>query len=193
MWYNSKRSARPLSQAAKTSPSHGEGMGSIPVGVTNKKKARICVLFSYCDFFRRNEPFQLPHYLLPFIKIMRNWSGRLAVRSRSPVGVKGTQLCAFFLLVTPFAARSLPVAALFVWHIALLIVGATIGRPHAKHIVLQAGGETPPLRNLVFVGAWATIGRPKGSSPTLTKSVNVGEGAGTRRVVGIRFLATGGY
>ena len=27
--------ARPLSQTAKTSPSHGEDMGSIPVGVTN--------------------------------------------------------------------------------------------------------------------------------------------------------------
>ncbi len=27
---------RPLGQAAKTSPSHGENMGSIPVGVTKK-------------------------------------------------------------------------------------------------------------------------------------------------------------
>ena len=30
----SKSSKRPLSQTAKTSPSHGEDMGSIPVGVT---------------------------------------------------------------------------------------------------------------------------------------------------------------
>lgn len=29
----------PLSQAAKTSPSHGEGMGSIPVGVTRQTKS----------------------------------------------------------------------------------------------------------------------------------------------------------
>ena len=39
MWYNNQVSKTwPLSQAAKTSPSHGEGMGSIPVGVTNQVK-----------------------------------------------------------------------------------------------------------------------------------------------------------
>ena len=32
-------------------------------------------------------------------------------------------------------------------------VGATIGRPHAKRIALQAGGETPPLQSFVFVRA----------------------------------------
>ena len=38
----------PLSQAAKTSPSHGEGMGSIPVGVTKKKAHRKRGALSFC-------------------------------------------------------------------------------------------------------------------------------------------------
>ena len=45
--------SRPLSQTAKTSPSHGEDMGSIPVGVTRKKHT-----FVYQDnvcFFQRNK------------------------------------------------------------------------------------------------------------------------------------------
>ena len=33
--------ARPISQAAKTSPSHGEGMGSIPVRVTKQNKSEL--------------------------------------------------------------------------------------------------------------------------------------------------------
>ena len=33
-------------------------------------------------------------------------------------------------------------------HTALLIVGATIGLPHAKRVALQTGGVTPPLRSL---------------------------------------------
>ncbi len=46
---------RPHSQAAKTSPSHGEGVGSIPAGVTKRNKSelfrrsklvRICFLLS---------------------------------------------------------------------------------------------------------------------------------------------------
>ena len=42
IWYNN-RVARtwPLSQAAKTSPSHGEGMGSIPVRVTKRNKSEL--------------------------------------------------------------------------------------------------------------------------------------------------------
>ena len=37
MCYNTTvRKTRPVGQAAKTSPSHGENMGSIPVRVTNK-------------------------------------------------------------------------------------------------------------------------------------------------------------
>ena len=41
MWYNNQVARTwPLSQAAKTSPSHGEGMGSIPVGVTKKDNIR---------------------------------------------------------------------------------------------------------------------------------------------------------
>ena len=77
-----------------------------PYGSPKKKRRAQACLFFFGGSFRRNEPFQLPHYLLPFIKIMRNWSGRQAVRSRSPVGVKGAQLCAFFLLVTPFTETS---------------------------------------------------------------------------------------
>ena len=43
MWYNNQVARTwPLSQAAKTSPSHGEGMGSIPVGVTKKENIRTC-------------------------------------------------------------------------------------------------------------------------------------------------------
>ena len=34
-----------------------------------------------------------------------------------------------------------------------LVVGATIGRPHAGRIALQTGGETPPLRRLDFAGS----------------------------------------
>ena len=63
-------------------------------------------LFFFGGSFRRNEPFQLPHYLLPFVKIMRNWSGRLAVRSRSPVRVKGTRRRAFSFLAARFAETS---------------------------------------------------------------------------------------
>ena len=32
---------RPLSQTVKTSPSHGEDMGSIPVGVTKRNKSEL--------------------------------------------------------------------------------------------------------------------------------------------------------
>ena len=35
MCYNMQGQARPVSQTVKTSPSHGEDMGSIPVRVTN--------------------------------------------------------------------------------------------------------------------------------------------------------------
>ena len=40
---------RPVGQAVKTSPSHGEGMGSIPVGVTKEKSTTFVVLFSFFD------------------------------------------------------------------------------------------------------------------------------------------------
>ena len=49
MCYNSQVARTwPLSQAAKTSPSHGEGMGSIPVGVTKKKAHRKRGVLSFC-------------------------------------------------------------------------------------------------------------------------------------------------
>ena len=38
----------PLSQTAKTSPSHGEDMGSIPVGVTKKRTHCFCSAFFLC-------------------------------------------------------------------------------------------------------------------------------------------------
>ena len=47
-------SKRPVSQAAKTSPSHGEGMGSIPVRVTKKEKApQARCLFLFGDLCRK--------------------------------------------------------------------------------------------------------------------------------------------
>ena len=38
-------------------------------------------------------------------------------------------------------------------------IGATIGRPHAKRIALQAGGETPPLqKDTLFIMSSDSIG-----------------------------------
>ena len=39
----------PLGQAAKTAPSHGAIMGSIPVGVTKKNKSTRWVLLFFCS------------------------------------------------------------------------------------------------------------------------------------------------
>ena len=38
----------PLGQAAKTAPSHGAIMGSIPVGVTKKRKTAVWRFFFFC-------------------------------------------------------------------------------------------------------------------------------------------------
>ena len=46
---------RPVGQAAKTSPSHGENMGSIPVRVTSKK-AHECALFFVSTIHFHNTP-----------------------------------------------------------------------------------------------------------------------------------------
>ena len=43
-----------------------------------------------------------------------------------------------------------------------LVVGATIGRPHAERIALQTGGETPPLRRLDFAGSGGIRNAPYG-------------------------------
>ena len=43
-----------------------------------------------------------------------------------------------------------------------LVVGATIGRPHAERIALQTGGETPPLRRLDFAGSGGIWNAPYG-------------------------------
>ena len=46
---------RPLSQTVKTSPSHGEDMGSIPVGVTKQNKS---------ELFRKSELVRICFLLL---------------------------------------------------------------------------------------------------------------------------------
>ena len=43
--YNTPVDERPVGQAAKTSPFHGENMGSIPVRVTKKESTLRCALF----------------------------------------------------------------------------------------------------------------------------------------------------
>ena len=50
----------PLSQAAKTSPSHGEGMGSIPVGVTKQKVLQTRSTFFVCNPLSVKEARKLP-------------------------------------------------------------------------------------------------------------------------------------
>ena len=51
-----------------------------------------------------------------------------------------------------------------------LVVGATIGRPHAERIALQTGGETPPLRRLDFAGSGGIWNAPYGKKGSLAFS-----------------------
>ena len=108
-----KHSVRPLSQAAKTSPSHGEGMGSIPVGVTNQKRSAQCaLLFLIVIPFAESNPFGCH---TAFRRNHTQPERTRSVRNDLPVGVTKTEkhrnrgVFLFF----PFA-RVPPTAALFV-------------------------------------------------------------------------------
>ncbi len=107
-----KHSVRPLSQAAKTSPSHGEGMGSIPVGVTNQKRSAQCaLLFLIVIPFAESNPFGCH---TAFRRNHTQPERTRSVRNDLPVGVTKTEkhrnrgVFLFF----PFA-RVPPTATLF--------------------------------------------------------------------------------
>ena len=81
MWYNNQVARTwPLSQAAKTSPSHGEGMGSIPVGVTKKENApQTRGVFFFGDPSRTHTA---PHGGGIWVRILRARRWELAHKSR---------------------------------------------------------------------------------------------------------------